>query len=380
MAKRESRFRNFLSKQKKEIVQEFKSEPPKKLLMNVLYMFLGSLLIAVGAEFFLVPLEIISGGVTSLAIVFHHIPGLEFISIEHFITIFNWIYFIIGLFILGVKYSMKTLIVTIFYPLFVYFFDFLMNVIVVDGVHILDLSELQGFNIAGIEISQGSALAFAYVIAAVLGALTTGVGVGFCLAGGGSSGGTDVQVLVFHKFLHLPIGVSSFLSDTIIIVGGFFANGLNFLASLVGIMTALIIAVSLDKIFTSKTNYYMAFIVSKKWMEINDYIINEIGRGTTIIDAQGGFTGVDTKLLEVCFDAREYNQIEKIINHVDPNAFVSVMTTTQILGYGFSKPNPDVDVKDFALSPYETERIMMKARKQKEKLEREEQNDESGNH
>lgn len=381
MEKKQNRFMSFLARQKKEIIQEFKSEPPKKLIQNTMYVLLGSLLLAIGTEFFLVPLEIVSGGVTSLAIIFNRIPGWNVISVENFIMIINWIYFFVGLFVLGVKYSMKTLVVTLFYPLFVYFFDFLINTIEVNGVHVLNLSEVAGFTIVGTELSQDSTLAIAYIIGAMMGALISGVGVGFALAGGGSSGGTDVQVLLIHKFTHLSVGISSFLSDSIIIIIGFFATGLNFLSTVVGIMAALILAIALDKIFASKTNYYMAFIVSKKWKEINDYIINEVGRGTTLIEAQGGSSGTDSKLIEVCFDSREYNQIEKIINHIDPNAFVSVMTTTQIFGYGFSRSVPEVDIKDMALSPDETQKILQKAKKMKEKEERkEEEEHESGNH
>lgn len=373
--------KTFFRKQLKTIKHEFTSEPPKKMIKNMALVIIGAFLLALGTEFFFVPLNIIGGGVSSLALIFNSLPGFNHISVENYILIINWGFFFVGLVTLGLKYSLKTLIVTIAYPLFVLFIDFIIN-IVSNNIFNINVSQITGFTMGNITIDDNSAKAISYIVGAVLGSFLNGTGVALALAGGGSSGGTDVFVLLLHKYLHVPVGTGSFIADFSVILIGFFINSMNLLPTLVGIMAAFLVSLMIDKVYLSRSQYYMAFIVSKKWKEINDYILEKVGRGTTIIKAQGGFSGVDTMLLEVCFDQHDYNQIESIINRIDPNAFVTVMRTQEIVGYGFTRDTPEADAKDLALSPDEAQRIILKARRKKEKelekqIEREDSENES---
>lgn len=354
--------KSWWSRQIKTIQHEFTSEPPKKMLKNTALVIIGAFLLALGTEYFFVPLNIIGGGVSSLAMIFHSIPGLDVISVETYILIINWAFFFVGLVTLGLKYSLKTLLVTIAYPLFVLLIDFIVDSVSHNFFNI-DVSQVEGFVIGSISIDKNGAMAISYLVGAVLGAFLNGVGVALALSGGGSSGGTDVLVLLMHKHFHLGVGTGSFLVDFAIILIGFFVNSMNLLPTLVGVMAAFLVSVMLDKVYLSRSQYYMAFIVSKKWKEINSYILEVVGRGTTIIKAQGGFSNADTMLLEVCFDQHDYSQIESIINEIDPNAFVSVMRTQEIVGYGFTRDTELVEAKDLALSPDEAERILQKARK-----------------
>jgi uncharacterized membrane-anchored protein YitT (DUF2179 family) len=361
------KIQSWKEKIREDVQHQFIMEPPRKLIQNCLYMFLGAFLLALGTEFFLVPMNIISGGDYSLAIIFHSIPALSALSTEMYILIFNWFYFLLGLVTLGIHYSIKTLLVTIFYPCFVFLIDLITSHVIYNGVAILDISKVTGFAIDSVNITDAGAMVIAYLVAALLGGYLVGVGVGLAMVGGGSSGGTDVQVLLMHKAFHISIGTASLISDCLIIFAGFFANGANLLATLVGIGSAVVCAQTIDQVFNSKSSCYMAFIVSKKWQEINSFILEHIERGTTIIKAQGGFSGVDTMLLEVSFDRQDYTQVEAIINKIDPNAFVTIMKTQEVLGYGFTRGTPEVEAKDIALSPDETERILIKARKKRDR-------------
>lgn len=358
--------KNIWSRAVKTIKHEFTSEPPKKMLKNMALVIIGAFLLALGTEFFFVPLNIIGGGVSSLAMILHSLPGFEGISVETYILIINWGFFFIGLFALGLKYSLKTLVVSIAYPLFILLIDWIVDTVSMNFFNI-NVSMVDGFTMGNIVIDKNGAMVISYLVGAVLGAFLNGVGVALALSGGGSSGGTDVIVLLLHKYLHINVGTGSFLSDFTIIMIGFFVNSMNILPTLVGVMAAFLLSVTLDKVYLSRSQYYMAFIVSKKWKEINRYILDEVGRGTTFIKAQGGFSGNETMLLEVCFDQHDYSQIESIINKIDPSAFVSVMRTQEIVGYGFTRDTEEVEAKDLALSPDEVERILLQAKKKKEK-------------
>ena len=359
--------RLFFRRQWLIIKNEFTSEPLPKFIKNNIYIILGAVIYAIGCSFFLLPMNIVSGGLSSIAIIMASIPKLDVLSVNDYIYILNWIIFIIGLFILGLKYSLKSLVFVLCYPLFISLFDLLIDVCVVDGVHILDITECFTREIIlaeGTITDSGALQAISYLISAVLGGLLIGTGVGFALLGGGSSGGTDVINVSMHKFFHIKIGTSSLCCDVIIIIGGFFANDLNLLASLVGVLGAILCSIMIDRVFMGMSEHYVALIVTNKWYEINKYINEEIQRGTTLFKAEGGFSRVDTMVIEVCFDRREYSMIQNIINRIDPHAFMTVLKAQEVLGYGFSRATPEV--MDLPLPPETAQKLLIKSRKKRD--------------
>ncbi len=362
--------KSFFRRQGEVIKAEFAEEPIKTLIKKSLIVILGAFIYAIGCAFFLLRMNIVSGGLTSLAIIFAYIPGLNNLSVNEYIYILNWFFFILGLIILGLKYSLRSLLFIICYPLFISLFEWIIQVAVVDGVHILDIAE----NIKDITLADGNILyvedgnglqTLCYFISALLGGLLIGSGVGFAIFGGGSSGGTDVINLAVHKFFHVRVGTSSLVCDIIIIIGGFFANGFNLIASLVGVFAAILCSLMINKVSMGGNQHYVALIVSNKWHELNTYINEVIERGTTLIKAEGGFSRLDTMLIEVCFDKREYTLIQKVVHKIDPNAFISILSAQEIIGYGFSRNTPEA--KDVPISPEISDLIFMKARKNKEK-------------
>lgn len=362
----------FFKKQWITIKNEFTSEPLPEFIKNNLYILLGAVVYALGCSFFLLPMNIISGGITSIAIIFSSIPGLDVLPVNTYIYILSWGFFIIGLFILGLKYSLKSLVFVLCYPLFISMFDALIDVCVVDGIKILDITSCFIRDIVlenGLIIESSESLkAIAYIISAVLGGLLIGSGVGLALLGGGSSGGTDVINVSMHKFFHVKIGTSSLCCDVVIIIGGFFANDMNLLASSVGVLGSILCSVMIDRVFMGLSQHYVALIVSNKWYDINKYINEEIERGTTLFRAEGGFSRVDTMVIEVCFDRREYTMIQNIIHRIDPHAFLTVLRAQEILGYGFSRSTPDV--MDIPLPPDTTQRLLLKSRQKKDSDQR----------
>ena len=231
-------------KQIQIVKNEFTNEPPTKVIKNLLLILIGAVLVAFGDSFFILPMNIISGGVASISMLIHKIPGFSVISLNTYVLIVTWAFFFLGLIFLGLKYSLHTLIYTIFYPLAVMLFTYIINNVVVDGIRIFDITQL-GKDIVisngtiPFEGNEDSVLLLAYFVSGILGGLLTGSGIGLTLAGGGSSGGTDVINLLANKYLHIKVGLSSFIVDAVLIVAGFFTNGYNLLPSLVGLITAL---------------------------------------------------------------------------------------------------------------------------------------------
>lgn len=352
---------SWFSRQTHALLQGIRSEPPKKRIRNCLYILLGAFIMAIGEGFFVIPMNIISGGVSSLAIIFHSINGLNALSIQTYLYIFNWSLFVLGIFALGFRYSLNTLLFTIAFPLFVQLFTFLIGFTTINGIQILDITKVQGIQIGETEVSSEYLLPLALLVSAVMGGILNGVGIGLSFIGGGSSGGTDVLTLMLHKYLHISNGVSSFLCDFVIMFVGFFFNGHNLLATIVGILCSILCGLMIDKVFIGKNQYFVALIVSKKWEQINELIMTDIERGTTLIKAQGGFSKTDTNVLEVCFPRSDYNTIQDLIASVDPNAFVTILKAQEIVGYGFTRDTPEVNMKDLALPPDVAQRILEKS-------------------
>lgn len=365
-----NKFKAWFQKEKNIIVKEFTSEPPKKMIKNILIVIFGAFLFSIADSLFLIPMNIICGGVTSLALMVHSIPGLNVLDVQTYVLIITWIFFLLGLLLIGLKYSLKQIIFSIAYPLFDFFFAWLIKVCVVNGVHILDITSLTQDIIlsnGSIPADSSGMQAIAYIISALFGGTILGAGIGLTFIGGGSSGGTDVINILNNKWFGIRIGTSSFIMDLLIITGGFFANGNNLIASLVGLMSAFLCSMMIDKVFLGSNKYYMAIIVSSKWQEINDFINKKLGRGTTLLIGNGGYTKKDLTVVEACFDKQDYSLIKQSIYQVDPNAFVTFIATAEILGYGFSRDKPRVDNKEFDISPDEARKLAARASKKRKR-------------
>lgn len=366
-----SKIKNWLIKEKNVIIKEFTSEPPRKKIFNILWIVLGAFLCATADSFFLIPMNIIAGGVTGLSLIFNAIPGFDILSVQVYVLIITWIFFIIGLFLIGLKYSLKQLVFSISYPLFNFLLNWIISSTKVNGINVLDISSfasnLTFSNGASITSNSEAMMALAYIVGVIFGGAITGIGIGCTFIGGGSSGGTDVINILANKYTGIRIGTSSFICDMLIIIGGFFVNGYILIVSLYGLLTAFICSFMIDKVYLGSSQYYLGQIISSKWTEINDFINKDLGRGTTLLQAKGGYTKRDEMVIETCFDKQDYMLIKQSIYQIDPNAFFMVTSTHEILGYGFSREKPEVDQLDVNISPEEARKLVARAKKKRKK-------------
>lgn len=291
---------------------------------NLMLVILGSLLLSFAVSFFYLPNSIVSGGISGLAIVLNNIIKVDvaFINEEFYIFVLTWFFFIVGIFTLGKRFALQTLCSTIVYPIGVYIFSFLFA------------------NAPLFHLEQES---INFLLAAFFGGALTGLGVGLTFLGGGSTGGVDIPTLIVYKYFKIKVGTTSFLIDTSIIILGVFVIQKYDLA-LIGIVAAFIAAFAMDKVFVGKVSY-MAYIVSPKYDEINNYILDKMGRGTTLLISQGGYSKKDVKVIQVCFDVKEYHTLKLAINTIDPHAFVSIVKAHEIRGMGFTYDEDTNEIK-----------------------------------
>ena len=291
------------------------------VLKNMVLVVVGTLILAFGTALFILPFDLVCGGISSIAIILNNLLGVDFISIDTLITIITWTLFFIGLIFLGKNFALKTLISTIVYPIGISLFSKLYDPQFMNGIFCIDQSQYS-------EI--------AILLAALFGGVLVGAGCALTFLGGGSTGGVDIFAFLICKiFKKLRSSVVIFCIDAITIALGLFVIQ-DLVVSLLGISSALISAIAVDKIFLGGSKAFIAQIVSDRYEAINQEIAVKLERTTSIIDIVGGYSGSSKKMLMTSFTMNQYTELLNIINHNDPKAFVTVHQAHEINGEGWS--------------------------------------------
>lgn len=310
------RFTEFWIRSYYETKISIKSESKKQFVKDIIFMILGNVALAFGTQVFIINNELITGGVSGISLIITWLSEGTGLDVNFIITILTWVLFLIGLLLLGLRFAFKTLIATIIFPPLLYLFSMLTKAL------------------PWLVLPTDSELSM--LLGALFGGAFVGIGCGLTFIGGGSTGGVDCLSIAANKYLHIKTSYAAFFIDaTIILVGFIVRKRLDF--CLIGIISALIAAVMIDRVYLGHASTYTAFIVSDRGEEISDRINYAMERGTTIYIAEGGYTHNQRKVVQVVFDRKEYRDLKNIIAEIDPKAFVTVMNAHEVNGYGFKK-------------------------------------------
>lgn len=293
-----------------------------RYIKNILLVIAGTLVLSFGTAIFILPFDLVTGGVSGLAIVIHRLLPAEIVSIDTIITVITWALFLLGLIVLGKSFALKTLISTVIYPLGVSLF-----------LKLADPSFLNGFFCLSTSAHAETSL----ILATVIGGVFVGAGCAITFIGGGSTGGVDIIAFTFCKiFKRLKNSVAFFCIDAVIVVLGMFIIG-DFVLTLLGILSAFVSAMMVDKVFIGSSRSFIAQIITEKPEEINRLIIERVDRTSTIVDVIGGYSGEKKKMLIVSFTVNQYAEILNVINKVDKAAFVTIHQAHEINGEGWTR-------------------------------------------
>ncbi|HKM10125.1 MAG: YitT family protein [Bacilli bacterium] len=302
----------------------------KNYALQIFVVVIGSFLLAFGNVVFLSPAMINAGGLNGISIIVQ-----SFFKDSDKVLVYNIttaslsiILWIIGLIFIGKDFAIKTLLSTIMVPIATAFLSFMPYV----SEWCINISTAILSNVEDV----GSIL-----LAAITGGVIVGAGVSITFVGGGSSGGVDVINFVMNKYLNIKQSVGSFLIDGIIVFVGLvilLPQDSTFLVQcLCGILSAFITAILIEYVYIGAQTSYKVEIISSKWKEISAYVQDVLGRGATIIHAQGGYKGDERVILSVVFDKSQYIRIRDFIVKTDPNAFITFTQTNAVYGEGFKK-------------------------------------------
>lgn len=294
----------------------------KYTLKNIIFIILGTSILAFGTGIFIVPFDLVTGGVSSVAIIINSFLSFEG-SIDIYISIITWLLYGIGVIILGKSFAIKTLISTIVYP-----------IIFSLSYRLVDSNVLNGFfNLA----NNSNYKEISILLASIFGGAFVGAGCAITFLGGGTTGGLDVLAFVICKyFKKVKSSVIIFVIDVILILLGAFVIK-DLVVSLLGITSAFICAIVIDKIFLGETKAFIAQIITPKYEEINNEVISRLDRTTTIIDCLGGYSKENKKIVMVSFSVREYRDLISIVSIYDKDAFITIHRAHEINGLGWNE-------------------------------------------
>jgi len=163
------------------------------------------------------------------------------------------------------------------------------------------------------------------------------IGMGMVLWRGASTGGTDIVAMILSKYFHISTGIGLLLVDTIITTIAILVFGP--LVAMYGIITIFTTSKTIDGILEGFGNTRTAFIITDKFEEVKTRILEEMERGVTLLNAEGGFTRKKRPVLMVSLRRRELGQLRRIIKEEDPDIFMIVVNNAEVFGEGFKHLN-----------------------------------------
>lgn len=266
----------------------------------------GTIILAFGVYYFLVPANLVVGGVSGLAMVLNHI--IPSIPIGIFMLIFNVILFVLAFVVIGKEFGGYTIYTSLALSAIV---SVLEIVSPMDGPLVDDM-----------------------MLNLIFGILIHGAGMAMIFNQNTSTGGTDIVAKIISIFTHLEIGKSLLLSDFLIVLSGAAVFGVEL--GLYALLGSIINTVVIDKVIAGFGTRIKVSIISEKEKEITKFITTELVRGVTLFHGSSGFSNKDKKIINTIVSRKEYIKIKNKVKEIDPDAFVWMNFVNEVLGEGFT--------------------------------------------
>ncbi len=282
----------------------------KKVFQDTALIIVGSFLYAFGIVMFLDPNQLTPAGVSGLALVISHLLEQTFdrtvITTGTIIVLMNVPIMIVGIWKLGFKFFVSTIIATTLSSVFI------------------DLLQL-----------YGKPLTEDLLLASILGGAFMSLGMGLVFRAGATTGGTDVIVRVLRtKFRHIKTGVLFWFIDGAVVLASAFAFG-KVEVLLYAIVTLTVQTFVIDMVLYGSDSAKLIYIVSDKQKEISNFLLSKLGAGVTLIDGTGAYTGDEKKVVMCVVRKQQLPMIRTFVCETDPTAFMIVTKANEIFGEGF---------------------------------------------
>lgn len=284
-----------------------KSDSTKSNALHYLLIITGTLLMAVSVKAVYEPLEMVTGGITGLAIVIKKITSYWIEGgLPIWITniLLNIPLFITALVVLGKNYLKNTFFATISFTIALYI------------VPSLDLVYRD------------------YLLASVFGGVIGGTGLGLVFVTLASTGGTDLVAMLINKYKpYYSVPQILIVIDSVIVLAGAISFGIT--KALYAVIAVYITSKVSDGILEGLKFAKMAYVISDYYEEIAYHIMKKLDRGVTGVSATGMYSNKEKKMLFCVVSKKEIIELTSIVSEIDPKAFIIVSDVREVMGEGF---------------------------------------------
>ena len=273
-------------------------------IYEVCMVIAGTFMVALAVEMFIIPYNILSGGVAGIAVAVSPLIHVNETLIANVLVV--GLLFAGGA-VLGREFFLETCLSSLIYPVFTSALTKIITVPAVDPI-----------------------------LASFYGGLLGGIGVGMVVRAGASTGGMDIPPLIVHKLTGIKLSVLISITDALTVMLGFVAYDLP--AVLLGMVSVFSTgwAVSKALSFGEGSVSKSVQVISPQWQEIYQKIDAQLGRGATVLEAYGMYQMEKRPVLLCVVGQKQYAELLKIINDADPSAFVITTDATDMHGEGFT--------------------------------------------
>ena len=273
---------------------------------DYLIIVLGTFMYALGVTQFIMPHHFVMGGLTGIAVLFNYAFGLP---VSLMVFVMNGLLLLVAFKVLGWQFLVKTVV----------------------GVSLLTafLGMFESFQWEPIMMDEP-------LMAGLIGAIVAGSGVGLVMSVNGSSGGTDIIVLVINKYRNITPGRTMLFVDLVIVASSFLI--FRSVETIVfGVIIIAVMATSVDWMLNGIRQSVQFFIFSTQYEEIATQINLQLHRGCTVLDGVGWYSQKPQKVLLVMAKRNESNSIFRLVKQIDSSAFISQSNVVGVYGQGFDR-------------------------------------------
>ncbi len=272
-----------------------------KIIRRYIELVVGIVIASIAFNLFLLPNNIVFGGLSGLSIIFKSLWNIE---PSFFILVGSIILLVVSYFTLGWEKTKGSILGSLLFPLAVQLTSTIGNYVTVDTSQVLLL--------------------------ALFGGVLYGLGAGLIFKAGFTTGGTDIINQIVSKYAHMSLGNAMLLSDGLIVFSSVFFFGVTRL--MYGIIVLYIISILTDKVILGISSSKAFYIITEKDVEIKEYILTYLNHGVTIFDARGGYTKEKQKVLMCVVPTNEYFKLKEGIFQIDPSAFFVASDAYEVSG------------------------------------------------
>jgi len=274
------------------------AESIKQISYNLLLICIGSALVAIALNGIIIPHKFVSGGLTGLALGLHYLfPSLPV----------SGLYFImnIPLFFIGWKFVGRR-----------FFYYSIAGMVI--------FSAMVGWVNVPLPVQDK-------ILSALFAGIITGVGAGIILKSKGSAGGTDILSVALLNRFSIRVGSTILAFNIIVLTAAAILFSLE--SALYTLVYMYVSSRIIEVVLTGLSQRKAVIIISPKWKEICQKILKEIVRGVTFIKGQGAYSGQEENIIYTVVTFRELPRVKEIVREIDPEAFVVVHETLEVMGH-----------------------------------------------